>query len=166
MYIQIGKKKYECKASTFTTQYGQDAVRVISADAPVAENGFLLLNSEEEVIADRSDFTYLYREEGTIKEYTAVAEEIVLAEGTQDPVPVNPISKALSNLNRRISDITPYIDTKKAYFGENEKVFYGVPNGVLTVNMDGEYTVERVEDRVFVRFERLTETKEITITVE
>ena len=166
MYIQIGKKKYECKATTFTTQFGNEAVRVNSADAPVARNGFLLLNSKEEVIADRSDFTNLYREDGAIKEYTSVAEEIVPTEGTQDPVPTNPIVRALSNLNNRITAITPYEQTKTAYYGEVEKVFYGVPNGVLTVNMDGEYTVERVEDRVYVRFERLTETKDITITVQ
>lgn len=166
MYIQIDDVKYDCKATTFTTQMGNDAVRVISADAPIAGNGFLLLNSNEDVIADRSDFTYLYREDGTIKEYTAVAEEIIPAEGTKDPIPGNPIAQQFASINRRISDITPYEESKKGYFGEVEKVFYGVPSGVLTVHMDGECSVERIEDRVYVRFERLSETKDITITVQ
>ena len=165
MFIQIGNTKYECKATTFTTQSGQEAVRVVS-DAPVATNGFLLLNSKEELIADRSDFKHLYREDGTIKEYTSVVDQIVPAEGSTDPVPKNPITQALSNLNNRVTDITPYTQSKKAYYGEIEKVFYGVPSGEMSVFFDNEYTTERIEDRVYVRFERLSETKDITIMVQ
>jgi len=170
MFIQIDNEKYECKATTFTTQFGQEAVRVIS-DAPVAENGFLLLNSKEEEIADRSNFTYLYRTEGdTIKEYTEEAEEIVSAEGTQGDVPSNPIQRQISALNARVSDITPYEQTKVGYFGENEKVFYGVPNGNVSVffdKYDGEYEVVRIEDRLTIKFpERLTDMTNITVMVQ
>ena len=170
MYIQIDNIKYECKATTFTTQNGNEAVRVIS-EAPVAENGFLLLNSKEEVIADRSDFTYLYRTEGdTIKEYTKVAEEIIPAQGFVYDLPVDPVQRQISSLNRRVSEITPYEQTKKAYYGEIEKVFYGVPKGIAQVifdNYDGEYTLTRVEDRVRIGFdEKLKEQTNITIMVQ
>ena len=165
MYIQIGNTKYECKATTFTTQSGTEAVRVVS-DAPVATHGFLLLNSNEELIADRSDFTHLYREDGQIKEYTATLDQIVPAESSTDPIPESPIEKQISTLNNRITAITPYTSTKKAYFGEVEKVFYGVPQGIMTVQMDNDFTVQRIEDRVYVRFERLTEAKDITLIVQ
>lgn len=166
MKIKIGKKKYDCKVETSTTQIGNPVVRIVSSDAPVATNGFVLYTDDESAEFDRSEYKYLYREDGDIKEYTAVEEEIVPTESFVTGTPENQIAKALSSLNRKIAEITPYTQTKGAYYGEVEKVFYGVPNGVLTVHMDGEYTVERIEDRVYVRFERLDGTKEITITVE
>ena len=166
MFIEIDKVRYVCGVETCVSQKGNPVVRVISSDAPVATNGFILYTDDEQTSFDRSDYKYLYREDGNTKEYTQTEEEIIPTQGYTTGIPTNPITVALSNLNKRVTDITPYIDTKKAYYGENEKVFYGVPNGVLTVHMDGEYTVERVEDRVFVRFERLAETKDITITVE
>lgn len=164
VYIQIGKKKYECEVDVFHTQLGSKAVR-IKSDAPVATNGFKLFN-DEDLMADMSDYKYLLREDGRIKEYTQEEEQLIPAEGYVSGVPENPISRALSNLNNRITAITPYEQTKTAYYGEVEKVFYGVPKGVLTVHMDGEYTVERIEDRVTVKFERLAETKNITIMVQ
>jgi len=166
MKIKIGKKKYDCKIETSTTQSGNPLIRVISDTAPTASNGFVLLSDDEEQEFDRTDYKHLYREDGNVKEYSTLAEEIIPTQGFTTGIPTNPITVALSNLNRRVTEITPYTETKKAYYGEIEKVFYGVPNGVLTVHMDGEYTVERIEDRVYVRFERLAETKEITITVE
>ena len=168
MYIQIGNTKYECKATTFTTQSGKEAVRVVS-DAPVATNGFLLLNSKEELIADRSDFTHLYREDGNVKEYTATIDTIVEAEGYNSPVPKNPITQALSNLNNRVTDITPYKQSKKGYYGDKEKNFYGVPNGVVSVffeNYDGEYTVRRNNDVLTVAFPVLEKETNITIMVQ
>jgi len=166
MIIKIGKKKYPCKAEYSKTQMGNTLIRIISETAPVATNGFTLYSDDESVEIDKSDYTFLYQQYGTVNEYTNVEEERVPASGYISGVPVNPIAKALSNLNNRITAITPYEQSKTAYYGEVEKVFYGVPNGVLTVHMDGEYTVERIEDRVYVRFERLDGTKEITIIVE
>ena len=66
-----------------------------------------------------------------------------------------------------ITEITPYEQSKKAYYGEIEKVFYGVPSGNLSVFYDGEYSVNRIEDRVIIKFPaRLTETKDITIQIQ
>ena len=165
VYIQIGKKKYPCEIQVFHTQIGSNAIRVISETAPVADAGFKLFNDDTE-IADMSNYTHLLREDGDVKEYTQEAEEIIYAEGYVSGVPTNPIAQQFANVNRRITAITPYESTKKAYFGEIEKVFYGVPKGVLSVHMDGEYSVERIEDMVRIKFERLEETKDITIVVQ
>ena len=163
IYIEIDGTKYPCKIDSFHTQIGSPAVRITGA--PLAENGFKIYN-DDDMVADMSEYTYLYREEGTVKEYTTDAEDIIPAEGYISGIPESPIQKQFDSVNRRISDITPYEQSKKAYYGEVEKVFYGVPKGNLSVFMDGEYTIERIEDRVYVRFERLAETKDITIMIQ
>lgn len=67
-----------------------------------------------------------------------------------------------------ISDITPYTATQTAYYGESEKVFYGVPSGNVTVffnNFNGDYSVQRIEDRVTVSFDTLIDNATISISV-
>lgn len=65
---------------------------------------------------------------------------------------------------------TPYTETKVGYFGEIEKVFYGVPSGNVSVffdNYTGEYEKSRIEDRLTIRFpERLTDMTNINISVQ
>lgn len=170
LYIKIGENKYPIdKFSTFITQLGNSAVRIVG-DVPLAENGFEIVDDNDNVIGDMSEFTYLYREEDNCKEYTKVAEEIIPTESFYiGDYPVSPIQKQINALNRRVSEITPYEQTKTAYYGEIEKVFYGVPNGVLTVvfdNYDGEYQTSRIEDRLTVKFPKLEKQTNITIVVQ
>ena len=68
---------------------------------------------------------------------------------------------------RSIEEITPYTATQTAYYGESEKVFYGVPQGNITVfwdNYNGDYSVQRIEDTVMVSFDTLT-VAEATISI-
>jgi hypothetical protein len=68
-----------------------------------------------------------------------------------------------------ISDITPYTATQTAYYGESEKVFYGVPQGNITVfwdNYNGDYAVERIADRIVVSFDALTDNATISIMIQ
>ena len=61
----------------------------------------------------------------------------------------------------------PYTDTQTAYYGESEKVFYGVPQGNITVfwdNYNGNYSVQRIEDTVMVSFDTLI-VAEATISI-
>ena len=163
-YIEINGEKYECEVDSFHTQLGSQAIRI--KGAPLAENGFKLYN-DDELIADMSDYKYLYREDGTIKEYTKVAEEIIPASGYVSGIPESPIQRQFDSINRRITSITPYEQTKTAYHGEIEKVFYGVPNGVMNVLCPTPYTATRIEDRVTIKFNsRLTDQIDITITVQ
>ncbi len=172
IYIKIGKRKYRAKVQTFTTQFGHEAIRVIS-DAPQAHNGFLIVDINDNVISDRSAYTYLYRADDKCKEYTAVEETIIPVECHEDGTPTNPydvLSRRITAVNNRVTAITPYEQSKKAYYGEIEKVFYGVPSGNLTVffdNFDKEYTTQRIEDRVVITFnERLTDITNVTIMVQ
>lgn len=63
----------------------------------------------------------------------------------------------------------PYKETKTAYYGESEKNFYNVPQGILTVYFDnytGSYSVERIDDRLTVSFDTLENDTSITIIVQ
>ena len=74
----------------------------------------------------------------------------------------------VDQMGHSIDDITPYKETKTAYYNESEKTFYGVPNGNIEVffdNYSGQYTVSKVVDRVTVAFDKLTQQTNITISV-
>ena len=63
----------------------------------------------------------------------------------------------------------PYTATQTAYYGESEKVFYGVPQGNITVfwdNYNGDYVVERISDRIVVSFDALTDNATISIMIQ
>lgn len=173
LYQKIGEQKYPIdKFSTFQTQFGNVAVRIVG-DVPLAENGFLIVDDNDNVIGDMSEYTYLYREDSKCKEYTKVAESPIPAEsfasGDTPITPYDVLSRRISAVNNRVTEITPYEQTKTAYYGEIEKVFYGVPDGVLTVvfdNYDGRYSINKVKDSVTISFPRLEDRTNITIMVQ
>lgn len=71
-------------------------------------------------------------------------------------------------IGHQIESITPYTETKTAYYGEKEKTFYDVPKGNISVTFDsysGDYSTKRVSDRVTVFFDTLTDSTNITISV-
>ena len=167
MYIEIDGNQYPCEVKTSITQMGNTVIRVISEEAPVADNGFVLISGDKTF--DKSTFKYLYREDGNVKEYTEVAEEIIPASGYVSGIPENPLARQLSAMNQRISNLEPYKETKTAYYGEKEKRFYGVPSGVVTVffdKYDGEYTISRMDDVLTVSFPALANETNITIMVQ
>lgn len=75
----------------------------------------------------------------------------------------------IDGCRQSIGNITPYTDTKTAYYGEKEKTFYGVPQGgnvtVIFDNYKGDYSVSRIMDRVMVSFDTLIDSTQITISV-
>ena len=75
----------------------------------------------------------------------------------------------IAGVRQNVSEVTPYTETKTAYFNESEKTFYKVPTGNITVlfdNYNGEYTVSKVVDRVTVKFDTLKDKTNITIEVK
>jgi len=172
LYIKIGEQKYPIeKFTTFQTQMGNTAVR-ISGDTPTA-NGFEIVDDNDNVIADCKEYVYLYREDEKCKEYTKVAEEIIptqsFATGEFPDSPYDVLSRRISAVNSRVTQITPYEQSKVGYYGEVEKVFYGVPSGNVSVFFDdynGEYEIVRAEDRLTVKFPSLEKQTNITIMVQ
>lgn len=80
-----------------------------------------------------------------------------------------PVVDKVDTTANKVNELTPYTDTKTAYYNENEKTFYNVPSGNVTVlfdNYNGNYSVSRVTDRVTVSFDTLTEQTNITISIK
>ena len=78
------------------------------------------------------------------------------------------VSKTDSTANA-VETLTPYTETKSAYYGETEKVFYGVPSGNMSIfftNYNGDYSTSRVNDRVTISFDALNEQTDITIMIQ
>ena len=75
----------------------------------------------------------------------------------------------IAGVRKNVGDITPYTETKTAYYGETEKVFYNVPKGITLVifgNYNGAYSVNYVEGRLIVSFDALTQETDITISIQ
>ncbi len=74
----------------------------------------------------------------------------------------------ISGVRQSVADITPFTMTKSAYYGENAKAFYGVPEGNTSVffsKYNGSYTTSRVGSTLTVAFNTLTEPTDITISI-
>ena len=82
----------------------------------------------------------------------------------------NPVAEKADTASNKVDMITPYTDTKIGYYGEKEKTFYGTPKDgtkvVLFDTYNGNYSVNRVADRVTVSFDTLTEQTNITISIK
>ena len=73
-----------------------------------------------------------------------------------------------SRLIRNFDNTQPFKMSKTAYIDDTSVTFYEVPTGNVTVYIggySGNYTVNRVQDRLTVEFEPLEEVTEVTINV-
>ena len=80
-----------------------------------------------------------------------------------------PIVGKVDSTANEVKAITPYTETKLAYYGETEKTFYDVPLGNMSVfftNYNGDYSASRVNDRVTISFDALNEQTDITIMIQ
>lgn len=170
-YIKINGEDthYNVEPVSFTTQHGNQAIRFIGDEIPSTDKGFKMYDDEDREILDLSAYKYEYR----TNEYTVVEEQIQSPSGNNEPLEPSAydrMNQRLNDLNSKVNSITPYEETKKAYYAEIEKVFYGVPLGNVSVffdNYDGEYKLERILDRLIITFpERLKDMTTITIKVE
>lgn len=71
----------------------------------------------------------------------------------------------IDGTRQSVNNITPYTETKTAYYGETEKTFYNVPEGNVTVFGLKEYSLDRISDRLTITFDALLEQTEITISI-
>lgn len=173
LYIKIGKKRYPAKISVFTTQKGNQGVRVIS-EAPIAL-GFLVVDDNNKTVVDYSDFTHLYRNDGDCKEYTAVNEQIIPTECFKNGAPPSPyddLSRRISAVNSKVDSITPYTESKTAYIDDTEVFFDIAKDGNISVFMvDGEgqnvpHTFEQINGQIKVSFEKRESLATVTISIQ
>lgn len=82
---------------------------------------------------------------------------------------LSPTIYKVDDTSNRVDALTPYTETKAAYYGETEKVFYDAPAGNTSVffdNYNGAYSVNRVDNRLIVSFDALTQATNITISIQ
>lgn len=161
MYLKINDSdiKYQASVVPFRTQHGNVGVNIIG-DVPQTNKGFKLYDEDDNIVSDYSSFIYLYKENA----YTEAEEVIEEGECSFEPIisdhTIDNINKRISNLNDKVSEITPYKQEKMAYYGEKEKTFYNVPKGNVSVffdNYSGDYSVNRISDRLTVSFPQALE---------
>lgn len=172
LYIISHDEKYPIKDfQVFKTQMGNNGIRIIG-DVPTVE-GFTIVD-DDNVIADRSEYVYLYREDANCKEYTAVEEEIIPTECSyMGDVPSNPIQRQINALNNRVNEITPYTESKTAGIQDTVCVFDGhYQQGVISAMVVTDRgtlvpnTIEWSDDNITVRFKELEETATVTIQIQ
>ena len=187
LFIEINGEKYPCKVHSFTTPFGKDALRVISSEAPLAEDGFRIVDENDYVITDRRDYKYLYREDDECREYVAMPETAIpvgfsytenlarspyslLAE--QISAVSSTTSDQIMELNSHVDEIEPYTESKTAYIDDTEVRFNIVKEGNISVFMideDGQtvpFTYERVNGEIVVSFEKRDSLATVTISIQ
>ena len=186
LFIEINGETYPAEVRPFTTQIGTNAIRVISSEAPVAENGFKVLDVNDDLVIDCSKFIRLYREDGDCKEYIEKEESVIPVEGSyMGDVPPSPYSilsqqilsvssstsSQINELSSHVDDVTPYTESKIAYIGDTEVSFdiakQGNVNAYLVVNgqqVPCEVTI--YENYILVTFDELEEVGTVTISIQ
>lgn len=73
----------------------------------------------------------------------------------------------IDQLGQQVEAVTPWSETKTAYIDDTEIIFTNVPQGNVNAFVSGvNYAnFERLDDRIIVKFEPLTEAKEVTINI-
>ena len=176
LFIQIDGVPYRMKAQTFRTQRGQEGIRIFSKEAPLAEDGFKIVDGNNKVISDKSEFKYLYRENENCREYVTRPEEPIPTKssytGGQPESPYSILSRQISAVSAQVSEITPYEETKDAYIGDTECVFNVSINGDISafvVDRDGNTIPNKVireSDKIKVLFDELEQVATVTISIQ
>lgn len=174
MYIKINgsNEHFDAYITTFSTQHGNNGVRVIG-DMPQTDKGFKLYNDADEMVNDLSDYIYLYGDNGN--EYTDIEETIEYAECSFEPLPpsgYDVLNNRISKVNSKVNTITPFTQNKKVYIGDKEVIFtniykQGNISAYLTiggVQMPCEVMSE--ENNIIVTFDEAEEVGEVTISIQ
>lgn len=167
MYIKIigEDTKYNVSFAPFTTQHGYKAVRFSGDEIPSTDKGFMAYDDDDTEICDLSGYKYEYRQ----NEYSENEDVIDKPSGNPKPLDPSALDRRFASISRQISAITPYKQNKVGYYGESSKDFFDVPAGNISVffdNYNGDYSVSRIENRLIVSFDELSENTNITVMVQ
>lgn len=87
----------------------------------------------------------------------------------QSQINQSSVTAKVDDTSNRVTSITPYTDTKTAYYGDTSITFYDAPQGNVSVFFDGyngAYSVSRVENRLSVSFDALDKQTQVTISIQ
>ena len=163
---------YNVSITPFTTQNGYDAIRFKGDEIPETDAGFKLYSDTDSLLADYSDYKYIYRP----NEYSVEQDEIKPPVGSNQPLPsYNPLEgvySRLSQLSSQVNEITPYTESKTAYIDDEYVIFDIAKDGNVSVFMvdgDGQtvpFTYEIVNGQIRVSFEKRESLATVTISIQ
>ena len=159
-YIKIigDDEHYNDSIDSFVTQHGYQGIRFIGDEIPETDQGFMMYDDNDEVMADLSRFKYIYKP----NEYSEHSDEIEAPLGSYEQLPPSPydmIYRNISRLDGEINELTPYEFSQEAYIEDTECIFDNVPNGKINIKVIGEdgnyisYTIEKTDSSVIVKFD-------------
>lgn len=155
------------------TQNGYSAIRFIGEEIPDdCTDGFIYYNDDDVPVSDFSDYTYFY----SPNVYSVEEDEIVNPEPNNTSPYTNistgsNITEMLIDINSRIDEITPYVESKTVYIDDTECIFEQVKEGSVSTQLKVDdtikpcdYEISNGEIRVF--FEPLESIGTVTITIQ
>ena len=99
-----------------------------------------------------------------------VQKNVLLNEEKQEKTNID-IIKTINGVDEKMSYITPYMDSQRAYIGDTSVMFENIKNGLITVYCETDSGVviptksEKTGDRLTVSFDTLEEPATITISI-
>ena len=75
----------------------------------------------------------------------------------------------IDDTSNKVAQITPFTDTKTAYYGDTSVTFYDAPQGNVSVFIDGYgggYSVSRESSRLIVSFDALDKQTTVSISIQ
>lgn len=88
------------------------------------------------------------------------------------PSEIDRLNSRINSVSNRVSNITPYEESKTAYIGDTEVSFIKVKEGMINANCITEsglsipITIELANNEIKVKFEELTELATVSINIQ
>ena len=88
------------------------------------------------------------------------------------PSEIDRLNSRINSVSNRVSNITPYEESKTAYIGDTEVSFIKVKEGMINANCITEsglsipITIELANNEIKVKFEELTELATVSISIQ
>ena len=88
------------------------------------------------------------------------------------PSAIDRLNSRINSVSNRVSNITPYEESKTAYIGDTEVSFIKAKEGVINANCISDsglsipITIELSNNEIKVKFEELTEVATVSISIQ
>lgn len=92
--------------------------------------------------------------------------------GELPPSAIDKLNQRINSVSNRVSNITPYEESKKAYIGDTEVSFNKVKDGMINASVITEsgnsmpITMEITDKEIKVKFDELNEVATVKISIQ
>ena len=88
------------------------------------------------------------------------------------PSAIDKLNKKINNVSNRVSNITPYEESKQAYIGDTETTFVKAKEGMINASVITEsglsvpITLEITDSEIVVKYEPLDEVATVKLSIQ